>query len=351
MKSILSILLFGLFSFLMLNNQKDYAFEVKMEKGGSFQVFAVHDDKGVLEKYTADITAPVCEEGVCYDVHLVFNWNIIGEFTDFEVLPKSPLTKLDHIPFEAKDYAKLQSILTNPDLNFVQMSAKELVENPDEPKVDGVSGATKEAIKEEIIEGALYTCYTLWHIANGVVVDSIGSFTKSKMDKSLVNKIIDLKSQTANYFIINNLTKVQFEENIADILVLIKNGKGYFSKNAIEQIPSDLFQIEPIQQFLTKNYADLDYYTQVAALKQLDSVKLNTALASMFINKITEKNRFQNQKLVALLLKQVDKDILEKLMTHLVKKKVGLSSDNYVELEKKCRELNVKMIGVERKND
>ena len=35
-----------------------------------------------LEKYSANIQAPVCEEGICYNVNVIFNWNLIGEFID-----------------------------------------------------------------------------------------------------------------------------------------------------------------------------------------------------------------------------------------------------------------------------
>ncbi len=138
------------------------AFEIETKNGGSFAVQEVRwGDQ--LEKYTSTIMAPVCEEGICYNVNVVFNWNLIGEFINFQVQPYDPLTKLDHKPFTLGDYAKLQSILTNHDLVFTGLAPDKLVVKAEET-VDGYSGATVEAIKRRSDRwGAVHLLHTLAH--------------------------------------------------------------------------------------------------------------------------------------------------------------------------------------------
>ncbi len=316
------------------------AFEIALKNGGSFEVSEVRwGDK--LEKYTANIMAPVCEEGICYNVNVTFNWNLIGEFIDYQVQPYDPLTKLDHKPFTLADYAKLQSILTNHDLIFTGMNAEELVVETAEAAVDGYSGATIEAIRDEVIDGALFTCHTLWHVANGAVVDSIRSHTQGRLDKYLIGRIVKYNTASAHYYLINNLSDEQFAQNLPEIIDLVRNGKGYFPKNAIEKIPENLFAGKEMQDFLVQNYDSLSYYTQVAALNKLQKVPLQSKLVEKLLPEISDRNSAQNQKIITLIIKNNDQASIQKLMDLLIEKKIKLSKENYQLLQ----ELRVERLG------
>jgi hypothetical protein len=303
------------------------AFEIETKNGGGFAVHEVRwGDK--LVKYSANIMAPVCEEGICYNVNVTFNWNLIGEFIDYQVQPYDPLTKLDHKPFTLGDYAKLQSILTNHDLTFTGLPADKLVVKVEET-VDGYSGATIEAIKGEVIDGALFTCYTLWHIANGAVVDSIRRHTQRQLDKPMITRIIGYQSPSAHYYLIDNMSEVQFEQNLSEIIELIKIGKGYFPKNAIEKIPESLFSKREMQDFLVHSYDSLSYYTQVAALNKLHKVSLQGNLVEKLLAEISDRNSAQNQKIITLIIKTNSASSIQKLMDLLIEKKIKLSESNY----------------------
>ncbi len=339
MKLVFSVLMavVGLFTYLV--NKPGPAFEIETNNGGSFEVNEVRwGDK--LEKYSANIMAPVCEEGICYNVNVIFNWNLIGEFIDYQTQPYDPLTKLDHKPFTLADYAKLQSILTNHDLIFTGLPAHELVVKADET-VDGYSGATIEAIKDEVIDGALFTCYTLWHIANGAVVDSIRQHTQRQLDKAMIAKIIGYNTASANYYLIDHLSEAQFAQNLSEIIELIRTGKGYFPKNAVEKIPEKLFARKEMQDFLIQSYDSLSYYTQVAALNKLQKVLLQKDLSDKLLTQISDRNSIQNQKIIALIIKNDDRDTIKKMIGDLIEKKIKLSAANYQLLQ------NYKVPGIE----
>lgn len=304
------------------------AFKIETKNGGRFAVQEVRwGDK--LERYSADIMAPVCEEGICYNVNVTFNWNLIGEFINYQVKPHDPLTKLDHKPFTLGDYAKLQSILTNHDLTFTGLAADKLVVKTDDPTVDGYSGATIEAVKNEVIEGALFTCYTLWHIANGAVVDSIRRHTQRQLDTPMITKIIGYQSPSAHYYLIDNMSEGQFAQHLPEIIGLIRTGKGYFPKNAIEKIPEKLFGKQEMQDFLIQSYDSLSYYTQVACLNKLLNVPLQNKLTDKLLTEISARNSAQNQKIITLIIKNNEAGAIQKLMDVLVDKKIKLSKENY----------------------
>ncbi len=317
------------------------AFKIGMKNGGEFEVYKVLDWEGKLEKYTANIDAPVCEEGICYNVNIRFDWNVIGEFSDFQVPPHNPLTKLDHKSFTLGDYAKLRSILKNHDLIFTGMKAEELVVETAEADVDGYSGATVEAIKEEVVDGALFTCYTLWHAANGAVVDSIRRHTRVLLSQPLIDRIFGLQSPSANYYLIDNLSDAQFEQNITELLALVKNAQGYFPKNTIEKIPERLFGKNEVQDFLVQHYDSLSYYTQVASLNKLQKVPLQNKLAEKLLTEISDRNSAQNQKIIMLIIRNNDAGSIQKLIDLLIEKKIKLSKDNYQLLQ----ELSVDRLG------
>jgi hypothetical protein len=335
-------------SFLIYDHQERADFEVRMKNGGIFKVIALHDKYGLIDTYRANIVAPVCEDRVCYDVNLIFNWNLIGEFIDFEILSDEPLTKLNHIPFLPEDYQKLQHILRNQDLSFVKIPAEELVLKSEKPKLDGYSGATKETVKKEVIAGALYTCYTLWHIANGAVMDSIKSHTSSALNKELITKIINQRSQTNNYFLINHLDLTSYRENIDAILSLMTQSKGYFSKNTFERIPETLFESKSVQDYIIANYEELDYYAQKALLKKLEKVKHHPDLSQFIIGQINLNNTFQNQKLIALVLHHLERTTFSKLVTNLKENSIPLSDENLQEIQEVNQAYHINISGLER---
>jgi hypothetical protein len=321
----------------LLVGENEGKFKVLMQNGGEFQVDEELDINGFLTAYRSNIMVPVCEKGVCYNVNIIFHWNIIGEFEKYETMDGFPLTKLDHVLFEPTDYKKLQNILRSQDLRFTGMTASELVKNE---KLDGLSGATLEAIKSEVIEGALFTCHTLWQVANGAVVDSIHASTSQQLDNTLIQRIAALCSNKAYYFIINNLSSSQFRENLTTIAGMIKDGKGYFPKHAFEKIPKELFNDEAFQKFIINEYSNFSYYTQLAVLKKLTGAALSLSTQNMLLGQIDNLSNSQNIMLLNLLIASGEKEILLKLTKLVASKIVKLSPVQKQELSSKTTILN-----------
>src|SRR5690606_13434813 len=117
-------------------------------------------------------------------------------------------------------------------------------------------------------------------------------------------------------------SEAQFAQNLSEVIGLIKTGKGYFPKNAIEKIPEKLFGTKEMQDFLVQSYDSLSYYTQVAALNKLQKVPLQNELSSTLLTQISDRNSIQNQKIIALIIQNNDRGILEKMIAHLIEKNV-----------------------------
>ena len=269
-------------------------------------IYVKLDSLGIPECYHARIFTPVCETERCYAIEIDFYWDLIGRFMGYDTIPGQGLTKLDHIPFTEADYNKLDGILANSNSPLASFSKEELVKNTRSSELDGFTGATIREIKDAIVNGAVYSCYTLWHIANGVVVDSLQKATAQMFNRSLVNKLVDQNNQEVYYFLIDNFSDEDFRSYLPEVLISISNGKGYYAKNAIEKLPEDILKESLVQTYFTTSFDKLDYFAQVALLKKLSKITLSEDLITAIKKTLDDRNSYKNDLINNLLIKESD---------------------------------------------
>lgn len=260
-----------------------------------------YDSLGILDKYVARVFTPVCEVDKCYAIQVDFYWDVTGRFHHYDTISGQGLTKLDHIPFTDQDYVKLNYILSNPNSPLASYSKEELVHDVRSSEIDGFTGATINEIKETVISGAVYSCHTLWHIANGAVKDSIQKTTKGMFSKDLVGKLVNQEDQEINYFLIDNFSTKDFTNYLPEVLKTIEDGEGYFAKNAIERMPAEVLTDSLSQKFFASYFPHLDYFAQVAMLKKLSGTTINNALAGTLKDQLDDRNSYKNDLLQKLI--------------------------------------------------
>lgn len=268
-------------------------------------VIGVLDKDNHLTQYKSRVKTPVCERKVCYDVELIFYWNLVGDFVKYELIPGVPLTKRQHEPFTDADYQKLSELLADKAPAFPNFKKDELVSKVGN-NIDATSGATITVVKGQTIEGAIYSCYTLWQIANREVVELIRQHTVKKLEKKVVQNIGAINTQDANYFLVDNFKKADFISYSATVQDLIKRSKGYFAKNAIEKMPDEMFSRLELQTFFSEQYYNhLDYFAQTALLERLQNKPIVNQLALTLIQNLNT-DQYQNKLVVHLLLANID---------------------------------------------
>jgi hypothetical protein len=328
--------------------KENVAFHFLTDDSVAAVVYEVLDSDSNLEMYKARITTPVCENKVCYEVELFFYWDLVGNFAKYELVPGKPLTKLEHKPFSDADYKKLYEILSNKYPAFINLKKDELITKVKTKGIDGFTGATVAAIQGQIVPGAAYSCYTLWHIANGTVTDSIKKHTKNKLNDNIVNKLVSMNNNDANYFLINSLNEAEFQTYLPEVLNLIKNNEGYnegyFAKNAIEKIPQGLFSSPEVQNFFSGNFENLGYFAQVSLLKKLQGKKISDDLAKALIKNLDNPNySFQDELIVKLICFNIDNletETSRELINEIMESGMVITTEIYktiVSLEKKER--------------
>ena len=137
-----------------------------------------------------EVTSVFCSDEKCDVITLTMLWDSIGRFADYQLPQGGRLTKYEHEPFQKADYTKFDQLMRKRRSVLGELDIKEIVVKQKEPlkntgkastekpkdvagksdavqKVDAISGATPSHIQQEVVEGAAYTCFTMWHWANG----------------------------------------------------------------------------------------------------------------------------------------------------------------------------------------
>jgi len=257
-------------------------------------VNAIYDSIGLLNSYTARVFTPVCEVDKCYAIEINFYWDLIGRFHHYDTIPGKSLTKLDHEPFIVDDFIKLEKILKNANSPLALYSKEELVRNTRSSEIDGFTGATINEIKESVIGGAVYSCHTLWHIANGSAVDSLQKTTKKNFNENLVKKLVSKQDQEINYFLIYSFSEDDFQTYLPEVLLTIPQGKGYYAKHVFEKMPKDVISSNLSQTFFAANFNQFNYFAQVALLEKIDTNSLSSEMSIALTNSLDERNSYRN---------------------------------------------------------
>src|SRR5690606_5013529 len=207
------------------------------------------DSAGNPVCYHAYIFTPVCEDNLCKPVYIDLYWDLLGNYLRYEVPADQPLTKLDHVVFTPEEYGRLHDMLQDSESLLKDYQIEEFVESTANARpggeVDAVTGATAKSLQAVVIPGALYTCYTLWHIVHGRVQDTIASVTDSLVSPALLSHFLRSDNYRYQHYALDRLMDDQgkvaseFEQ---DVVNLIASSNVFLAQRVLKAIAPDYLQ-------------------------------------------------------------------------------------------------------------
>lgn len=222
------------------------------ERPFGLELVQYFDGEGNPSHYTLWVDSVICRDKTCEVVQVNLKWDALGNFDSYEVEKGEDLTKLDHIPFSKEDHAKLRRILRDRESPLREVTKEGLVGDKSKKKaaVDGVAGATVLTLSSTVVLGAGYTCYDLWHWANGEV---------SKIIRDKSSKAVKLE-KLQDYLHSDNADKVDFA------LTCLKDRKVK-DQVTVDTVIKSLEKgsdelIKPALEFLSAAAADKEEYFQ-----------------------------------------------------------------------------------------
>lgn len=225
--------------------------------------------------YKADIDMPVCNDTLCANVYLKIFWDLAGSYTRFDTISGKALTKFDHKPFTDADYKKLDQILKDRNSILRILGKGDLVDKTIKIKattVDAVTGATPQTIKNAVVEGAVYTSYTLWHFVNGAIKDSIAANTLSIYSEQVARQMLTSENYETQLFALRKWTKTDYELHSDLFFQVIRQSVPLIKAYAISKTPLPFVTLEKNRQFVAL-YPLLDAYSKSIFLNRITAQK------------------------------------------------------------------------------
>lgn len=234
--------------------------------------------KGIPLDFYMDVESVICLEKVCKVVSVRLYWNNIGEYQKYKLKKGVTLEKYEDDLFDKEDYKKLDKILATTDSPFKNVNIDEILTVVDihDENVDAVSGATAlELDEDETVPGAALTCYTLWHWANGDVIQIIrdisGKSFKEKHFKAFLNK----NEAKYPFFALEQLAKNKIVSNeLLDIVIDKASTHQEFLKPSINYFES--LEATNYYSAIKKLFIKGDKAQKIASLNSMLNNKLQT---------------------------------------------------------------------------
>lgn len=278
----------------------------------SYTLKLVLDEKGQPQYFFRNIFTPVCYTNECKPVYINFYWDLLGNYQRYDLPEGKVLTKVDHDEFKEEDYQKLQDILAQSSSIFADLKMEDLITKGTDnltDSVDAKAGATLKTIKNQVIDGAVYTCYTLWHIAYGKAVPEMQKITETYSNDALLHRFLESKNHHYQYWAMAKVmdaagrVKKQFEK---DIEAIIAGKNGFIAKYALQQVGDNFLEPEQRQNWLWETYQKTGYAMQIAILKKLNNspIRMSQALAANLQSSLSNANEEQTLLIQKILQKQ-----------------------------------------------
>ena len=233
------------------------------------------DAENIPFRYEADINMPVCDDTLCANVVLKIYWDLAGNYSGFDTITGFPLTKFDHKKFTTADYQKLDKILKNKNSMLRILNKEDLVDKSVKVKsetVDAVTGATPKTIKESVVEGAVYTSFTLWNFVNGPIKNQISNYTLDIYSEPISRQILLSDNYETQLFALRKLTEVDFENHSDLLFQVIRKSVPLVKANAIIKTPLPFESEEKNKQFVAL-FPILDDYSKSIFMNRIVTEK------------------------------------------------------------------------------
>ncbi len=221
-----------------------------------------NDDQYVYESI---LKTPVCDDTLCQIIRIKIFWDLIGDFTHFDTLAGYPLTKNDHLPFTSEDYLKLQATLKDGNSILGRRSESELLDNNRNrysQKLDAVTGATDLQIKNAVVDGALYSTYTLWHLVNGDIKNMLTNWTIKNYNPKMEQQLLFSDNTKTILFALKQFEDQDYEDRFQEVIELMKKGYPLVNFYIAKKLPTGVFGSEENIKSLNQIWQMLDPNTK-----------------------------------------------------------------------------------------
>ncbi|GAA3553181.1 hypothetical protein [Snuella lapsa] len=262
----------------------------------SHDVRLLSNSQGEPRLFFSDIETSVCADGECKLANIKVYWNLLGNYVGYGIHPELPLTKFEHDAFEKEDYAKLHKLLLDENSILKRRKITDLIDkipvSPsyiDSKDLDGISGATKKEIKESVVKGGLYSCYTLWHIVHGEAKEKMKAYLQSIHSAALNAYFLYAPYRDYQIYALKQLNKTEFKEHSKQIAEIFKSTDALTKTYILKKIPTDVLSDQKTTNLFYSAFPYIDINSRTLLIKRLkDANSIAVEIVSEYIGYMTK---------------------------------------------------------------
>lgn len=233
-----------------------HIFTYRTDREVDVRIFLAVDKDELPDHYYCDLFTPICLEDLCNPIEIRLEWDLLGNFRNYQEVKGKEITKFDHEPFEEDDHKKLKEILSDKESLLQDYHIEDLVDTTQKvysAEIDGLTAATSKTFADKLVPGAIYTCYTLWHIINGEIADKILAHTQANMSEALKRKMLLRGSVAYQDFVLDRILPEERKTFQPELFELIDRENPFIAIKSIRHLP-DPNKLEPDVWKLIRNF-------------------------------------------------------------------------------------------------
>lgn len=216
-------------------------------------------------------------------MNITLYWAVTGRYLGFELPEKEFLSKTEHDPFKKRDYEHLHELLADPYSGLANYRIDELAPIQDQNEVDGITGATIAGVKDYIVEDAVYTTYTMWHIVHGATQDKVREYTAQHFDENLLLKILNSPVCSDVIWGLESIPPdFTWTEELQDqLLGLVQDEESIIANKAVECFSPAMLANEQTQLKLFFQYKHAGYFVRRKILQKFEEAPFLAPVVEM----------------------------------------------------------------------
>ncbi|WP_159439327.1 hypothetical protein [Tenacibaculum agarivorans] len=194
----------------------------------------VKNDKKQPIAYYMNVKSVVCGDKRCrVDLIKIF-WDILGGYSHVELPDGVDLEKDEGENFTNDDYTKLNIILSDADSPLQNVYKHEIVSTIGSEGIDALTGATILVDKSSYVEGAVWTCYSIWHWIHGDTKQILRNITGDSFSELQLKDYLKSNKKEQQLFALEQLTiRKDFSKETMTLVSEIIQKKPYLVKPSI----------------------------------------------------------------------------------------------------------------------
>lgn len=254
----------------------DYAVLFEDTLGITHRISRLLNEATEPEGYVSHIETPVCSDTLCNLMDIRVFWSLSGAYWGFDTITYKPLTKNDHLKFDRKDYEKLHELLLDEQSILRRRHKDDLFDK--EVKrvsqvVDAVTGATAKEVKEAVVDGAVYSSYTIYHLVHSQLSAVVREDVRKHLWPGVKEKLSKSDKIDERIFFLKELPREEFDRYRDDVLQTITDAVPRDRLYVMKKMPKAMWEEAEVQLRLAEIAGQLDIHSLSQYLNQLKETK------------------------------------------------------------------------------